>query len=209
MSTKALGQLYKRLEDIDRLLEAHKALSRIKRLEAASIGQVDFVRALGAVQNALGGSLRGRRWGMEALNRAGIVLLTAHFEGYIEDLFAESAEVIAASVFDTTHYDVDSFITQSTKAFRNPNPQNIRDLFTRLGLSDVLATVQWGAMSNKDVRDRLGNLVNLRHRIAHGEQPSVTRSQLSREVTFVRRLAKNLDRRLYDYILSIVGVQLW
>lgn len=209
MSTKALDQLNKRLEDIDCLLEAHKSLSQFKQIKAASSGHTDIVHALTIAQRAFSGPLRGRRWGMEALNRAGIVLLTAHLEGYIEDLFEEASSVIASRVFDTTHYDVKAFVTQATASFRNPRPQNIKDLFARLGLPDVLALIKWGTLTNVDVRKRLGDLVQLRNEIAHGQRPSVTRQQLQREVGFVRQMAKNLDKRLYDYVLAMAGVTLW
>jgi hypothetical protein len=146
---------------------------------------------------------------MEALNRAGIVLLTAHLEGYIEDLFEEASSVVASRVFDTTHYDVKVFVTQATAPFRNPSPQNIKDLFARLGLPDVLAAIRWGTLSNDDIRKRLNELVQLRNKIAHGQRPSVTSSQLRREVSFARQMAKHLDKRLYDYVLAMAGVTLW
>ncbi len=209
MGTKALTQLNKRLEDIDRLLEAHRSLSQFRQIRAATSGQADIVRALAIAQRAFSGPLRGRRWGMEALNRAGVVLLTAHLEGYIEDLFEEAANLIASEVFYTTYYDVNSFIAQATGPFHSPNPQNIKSLFARLGINDVLASVQWNPLTNKDVRQRLGDLVKLRNEIAHGEQPSVTTVQLAREVAFVRRLARKLDNRLYQYVLNIIGIPLW
>jgi hypothetical protein len=135
--------------------------------------------------------------------------LTAHLEGYIEDLFAEASGMVASAVFDTAHYNVDAFVTQATAPFRNPSPQNIKDLFARLGLPDVLATIRWGTLSNDDIRKRLNELVQLRNKIAHGQRPSVTSSQLRREVSFARQMAKHLDKRLYDYVLAMAGVTLW
>jgi RiboL-PSP-HEPN len=209
MPTKALEQLNKRLEDVDRLLEAHRSLSQLRQIKAVSAGQTDLVRALALAQRAFGGPVRGRRWGVAALNRAGIVLLTAHLEGYVEDLFEEGATALASNSFDMNEYDVHAFVAQATGSFRSPKPQNIKDLFTRLGLTDVLGTVQWGNLLNSDVRKRLGDLVALRNEIAHGEQPSVTRAQLSSGVIFVRNLARNLDKRLYNYIQKVAGVRLW
>ncbi len=52
------------MEDIDQLKAAHDAAS--------------------------GSTGPGRRWNTESLNRAAVVLLCAHFEGFLEDLFRES-----------------------------------------------------------------------------------------------------------------------
>jgi RiboL-PSP-HEPN len=209
MPTKSLVQFHERPDDIERLLEAHKALSQLRQIEAAATGQTDILRALSVAQRAFAGPARGRRWKMEALNRAGIVLLVAHLEGYVEDLFAEASGLVASAVFDTRHYSTEAFVRQGTSSFRNPKPENIRELFKRLGLQDMLGSVHWGSLTNSEVRSRLGDLVSLRNDIAHGKRPSVTRLQLRREVAFSRRLARHLDKRLYDYLLDMADVRLW
>ncbi len=209
MSTKALDQFYERLEDINRLLESHQALSHIKSLDTFSSRQTDWLQALAHVQSVFSGPLRGRRWGMEALNRAGIVLLTAHLEGYVEDLFEEASKVIVSTVFDQNHYDVDMFVSRAIARFGNPWPDQIDVLFALLGSKKVTDGIGWGGLPKKAIRDRLGDLIKLRNEIAHGERPSVTRKQLLQESRFVRQYAKNLDKRTYDNVLKIAGVPLW
>lgn len=70
MPSKALENLAGRLNDIDQLLKAHKAVA--------------------------GGKV-GRAYEVAALNRAGVVLLSAHLEGFIEDLVKECVSLLHAN----------------------------------------------------------------------------------------------------------------
>jgi HEPN superfamily RiboL-PSP-like protein len=63
MSSKARQAFDKNAEDIDRLLEIHQSL---------------------------GGDARGRRFRLEVLNKSAVVLITAIWEAYCEDLAAEA-----------------------------------------------------------------------------------------------------------------------
>jgi hypothetical protein len=54
-----------------------------KRLRAR-LGDVDDLMRGHA---AVGGTERGRRIGVEGINRAAVLMLSAHLEGYVEDLF--------------------------------------------------------------------------------------------------------------------------
>lgn len=65
MPSDAFTQLNNRIKDLDQLIQAH---------------------------GLIGGEARGRRWKLAALNRAALVLATAHLEGYLEDLFKETME---------------------------------------------------------------------------------------------------------------------
>lgn len=70
MPSNAYNNLDKRLQDLTQIYQAHTARA---------------------------GSTAGRKYGVEALNRAGVVLLSAHLEGFIEDLVKESIVVINAN----------------------------------------------------------------------------------------------------------------
>lgn len=61
--SKALEALTERLSDVDQLVTAHQAVA---------------------------GSARGRKWEVEGLNRAAVLMLCSHFEGYLEDVMAEA-----------------------------------------------------------------------------------------------------------------------
>ena len=68
MPSNALAALASRLVDVDQLMAAHAAV---------------------------GGDKRGRRYEVVGLNRAAVLMLSAHFEGYIEDVMREALAAIA------------------------------------------------------------------------------------------------------------------
>ena len=52
------------------------------------------VKALIDIHKEKGGQSRGRRYGLEVLNKSAIVLITAFWEGYCEDIAAEGLDHI-------------------------------------------------------------------------------------------------------------------
>jgi len=66
-SCKAIEALVKNTSDVDRLLEIHKDVT---------------------------GTQRGRRRGVEVLNKSGVVLLTAAWEAFVEDLAQEAFDFL-------------------------------------------------------------------------------------------------------------------
>ncbi len=92
MPSKAPDDLAERLKDIDQLITAHDAVVRMRRAKhrARHAGDPteEAVTTLATLVSPLG---RGRVAKVEALNRAAVVLLSAHLEGYIEDLYAQAA----------------------------------------------------------------------------------------------------------------------
>lgn len=67
MASQAFSDLSERLKDIDQVMAAHSAKA---------------------------GGKAGRKYEVEALNRAGVVLLTAHLEGFVEDLADEAIALL-------------------------------------------------------------------------------------------------------------------
>lgn len=58
---------------------------------------VDITRLL-ELHSAVGGDLKGRRYGLEVLNKSAIVLITAFWEAYCEDLASEALGFIVDNV---------------------------------------------------------------------------------------------------------------
>ncbi len=73
--SRALVRLRKNLEDVDRLLEIH---------------------------GEIGGAGRGRKYGVEVLNKSAVVLICACWEAYNEDVCAEAIEHICKNARDST-----------------------------------------------------------------------------------------------------------
>jgi hypothetical protein len=57
---------------------------------------LDDIRRLLALHALVGGSAKGRRFGLEVLNKSAIVLITAYWEAYCEDIAAEALAHIVA-----------------------------------------------------------------------------------------------------------------
>ena len=71
MPSKARAAFDENAQDVDRLLEIH---------------------------SDVGGDAKGRRFGLEVLNKSAIVLLTAIWEAYCEDIATEALEHLIAHV---------------------------------------------------------------------------------------------------------------
>src|SRR3990172_1425349 len=80
MPSRSLRKLVTRLRDIEQLLENH---------------------------TIIGGTGRGRRWNLESLNRAGLVLCSAHLEGFVEDLFEEAGRAVLNSRINVSRVPVE------------------------------------------------------------------------------------------------------
>src|SRR5438309_1179054 len=106
MPSHARGELETRLRDVDELISAHEALT---------------------------GGTPGRpkeRQGA-AVTRAGVVLLAAATEAFVEDLFEEAARLVWPSA---KKRQLDELFEKTTRRLNNANVANSQLLFFNLGL---------------------------------------------------------------------------
>jgi hypothetical protein len=164
MPSKALTALGDRLQDVDQLMAAHEAV---------------------------GGTDRGRRFDVEGLNRAGVLMLSAHFEGYVEDLMAEALAAI----------DSQLQVEPLTGSFHNPWPDRIDELFAFLGLDKPSRRISWQRASNTAVRSNLEKLVRTRNRLAHGATGVEVKKH---EVTSLRKYVEGFAQRFDDLVRAQV-----
>jgi hypothetical protein len=75
MASQARLAFDRNAEDVDRLLKIH---------------------------NDIGGDARGRRYGLEVLNKSAVILITAFWEAYCEDIAAEALEHLVNNVADAS-----------------------------------------------------------------------------------------------------------
>ena len=85
-------------------------------------------------------------------------MLSAHFEGYLEDLIAEALAAVNGALDAST----------LTYGFHNPWPHRIDDLYAFLGMDKPTKAIAWRNAANKSVRENLSNLVATRNKLAHG-----------------------------------------
>lgn len=173
MPSKAHAALSHRLKDVDQLMDAH---------------------------SKVGGDQPGRRYALEALNRASILLLSAHLEGYLEDLMAEAILAVNG------HLVADRVIS----TFSNPSIGNIDRLFAFLGLEKPSGKVKWSNAGNEAVKRNINLLVGARNQIAHGATDvRVTKVQVMRYRGYVVGFAKAFDRIVHDRVVVLTGNAPW
>jgi len=206
MPSQAFGNLSERMKDIEQLIQAHSALTQFRTARNAAQRAGGSLASISTVVARLVKAPgRGRRAEVGAVNRAAIVLLCAHLQGYVEDLHAEAAKAL----FGNMRIDVDSLVQHAQDHFSNPHADRIEQLFWSLGVQRVLEDISWQRTSNRTVRGRLTGYIRLRNRIAHGSQESVSLAQVRQFKQFVELFAQRFDARVHDEIGNITGTAPW
>lgn len=106
VSSLAREELLNRLDDVEELVSAHSVLTG-------------------------GGRGRPRERQGAALTRAGVVLLAAAMEAYVEELFEESARRVFANWPEP---DVDAFVEQTAGRLNNADAKKTGMLFFNIGV---------------------------------------------------------------------------
>src|SRR6266498_4089067 len=97
MPSQALTDFEDRLAQVQQLVDAHVALVRLKKAEAAMGNGGGGLSQIKAVIDALvSDPKKGRPPEVQALNSAAIALLSAHLQGFVTDLFNEAARGLLA-----------------------------------------------------------------------------------------------------------------
>jgi hypothetical protein len=179
MPSKAREDLFLRLNDVQEIFEAHKSLT---------------------------GGGRGRpaeRQGA-ALTRAGIVLLAAALEAFVEDLFEETALFIMT---ENTEEERQYLFKHTSRAFGNANVFKINMLYFNLGIPWVLNDIRWQKCSNKVFRSKLDKLINARNSVAHGHPVKLQLNMLWSWKNTVEKFSERFEIKIADFVLRNTDVQ--
>ena len=159
MASAARGAFDKNVKDIERLLALHEQI---------------------------GGKQRGRRYGLEVLNKSAIVLITSFWESYCEDIAAEAlAHVVKhAKSADALPKELKKMIAKELK-------QDLHDL------------ASWGLAGDgwrKIVQDRLGAIQEDRNRKLNSPKAENINNLFESAIGVVKisncwRLARNMPPR--------------
>jgi hypothetical protein len=153
-----------------------------------------------AAHTTVGGLDPGRRYDVEGLNRAAVVMLCGHLEGYVEDLMREALAKLDQRI------DASPLLA----GFHNPWPDRIDQLFVFIGMSRPCRSISWQRAGNKAVRDNLEDLVATRNRIAHGATGvAVRRSDVTRYRRYVEGFASRFDVLVRAHLRTLTGAQPW
>jgi hypothetical protein len=205
MPSRALTDFRDRLDEIEQLVQAHGALVRLKRAEAALEAVGGDLTRVGAVVNALVTEPGvGRPPEVQALNSAAVALLSGHLQGFATDLFSEAARHLLAG-----HVPDIEALLGAANTRGNPNEHNINQLFSSIGFANVLQGVSWRRMSNDAFRRKLREFNELRNRIVHGRKETVRKSQVTNYMSAWSNFATRLDQIVGRGIQAKTGTAPW
>jgi hypothetical protein len=206
MPSQALQNLNQRMQDIEQLLQAHTVLTQFQlACRAAQRAGGELNRIAEIIGNLVNRPGRGRRTEVGALNRAAMVLLSAHLQGFVEDLHSEAANIILAGKVA----NIERVIENAKPRNFNPHADIIEKIFGGIGLYEIIDGISWQKTSNSTVKRRLTAYIQIRNKIAHGAQESVTKVKVNGFKDFVEHFAQNLDEAVAIKIQEYINVRPW
>lgn len=97
-------------------------------------------------------------------------MISAALQTEVEETF----KVALPLTFDHfTAEEQERYWQDCKKSWGNPNPQNVRTLFFRIGFADALDGLSWQKCTNANVIATLDAINQVRNRIAHGQPLTV------------------------------------
>lgn len=183
MPSKPLEDLRARLKEIDEVLSARDAIC------------------------PTGAGRPAQRKGA-AVIAGGTVLLSALFEGFIEELYELAIDKLYSSY---PQADRNNLKNHTSEKNNNANVHQVNTLFFYLGIPWVMGhkKVHWKKFANAKVQEKLGKLSKARNELAHGKSHAVTKPTLKAWRDFVERLAEKLDEIAADYIEKKIDARPW
>lgn len=153
-----------------------------------------------AAHATIAGPQPGRKYEVVGINRAAVLMLSAHFEGYLEDLMAESLAAINPSLQPPA----------LTGGFHNPWPDRIDGLFAFLDMERPSREISWQRAGNKAVRNNLEELVRRRNEIAHGTTGvTVYKDDVVRARKYVEGFSTRFDKAVRGQLHKLTGRYPW
>ncbi len=167
-----------------------------------------------AARRTIRGSGRGRRVAMQQMNQAYVVLLLSQFQRFCRDLHEECVEhLIRQPGLQTYHGILNLRFMEGRKLDSgNPNPGNIGSDFGRLGVK-LWPELRQLSVRNQNHQQALAMLNHWRNAIAHQDfrnselrgRTTIHQMQIRRWRTVCNRLAVDMDKVMYAYLLRITG----
>jgi hypothetical protein len=100
-----------------------------------------------------------------SINRSCIALLSAQLQTFVEDVFFDCASTLLPHLANP---EGAAGFRRSYSRWGNPSADNIRSIFQRLGVDDVLDGLAVRKCDNPKLRRRLNHLNEIRNGVAHG-----------------------------------------
>jgi len=206
MTSKSLANLTARLNDIDQLLNAHAAITKFNNAQNAANQAGGQLAQVAAVINALVTKPgKGKPKEVDAINRAAYVLLAAHFQGFVDEIHEELGNIVLVG----KAVNPAAVIKLVRPPRSNPHVNIINQMFSGLGVYEIMDSISWKNCDNKTVKSRLTHCLETRNKIAHGTKEPVTKAKVVQLKQFVELLAQKLDTQLGIKAKVILGRAPW
>lgn len=141
-----------------------------------------------------------------SINRSCIVMLSALLQTHVEDVFQDAAK----RAFPALNANAGAFALywNQMKNWGNPSDVNIGNLFLRIGVPDVFDGLSWQRTTTADIKRKLGELNQVRNRIAHGNRNLTLNgapySLTLAKVEAYRNLAGSFGQRFAAHVAVLV-----
>ena len=143
-----------------------------------------------------------------AVIRAAVVLLSAAFEAYVEDVFDAAVDLIYTTADPA---DIKAFKKDTSGSLNNASVFKVNRLFFNLGIPWIMqhTNVRWQKFSNSKVQETLGDIITARNKIAHGANKSVRKPTALKWKGCIERLADRIDAIVADKVEIETGTRPW
>lgn len=183
MPSQARIELDRRLDDFDEIIDARDAIC------------------------PTGAGRPAQRRGT-AVVRAGVVMISAAFEAYIEDVYDCAVDYIYQSATDS---DRRSLKSDTSEKLNNASVFKINRLFFNIGIPWIMKHqyIRWQKFSNSKVQETLGKMISARNSIAHGGKTTVRKNTAVKWKKFTQKLADRIDLIVAERIEAEIGNKPW
>lgn len=143
-----------------------------------------------------------------AIIRSSVVMLSAAFEAYVEELFDEAADLIFASAAKS---DLNELKKDTSEKLNNASTFKVNRLFFNLGIPWIMQhpRVRWQKFSNQSVQEELNRIIKARNSIAHGGNKSVHKATALKWKGVIQKLSDRLDLLVAEHVENQNGTRPW
>ena len=137
-----------------------------------------------------------------------MVLLSAAFEAYVEELFDDTVDHVFANVSES---DRDVLKKDTSERLNNASTFKVNRLFFNVGIPWIMHNqrIRWQKFSNESVCSELNRIIRTRNEVAHGGSPTIRRRTAVRWKRVIERLADRLDLVVAEEIERQTGSSPW
>ena len=143
-----------------------------------------------------------------AIIRAGVLILSAAFEAYAEDVYEEAVDLVYVQWPESKRKELKKDTSQK---MNNASVYKLNNLFIHIGVPWIMDSqkLRWQKFSNSSVQDTLGQLISARNKIAHGRPKTVQKPTAKKWRNFVSKLADKIDLVVADRVEEVTGSRPW